>query len=168
MTGMPGRRRVAVARLLMAAVCVTLAACAGLGGYREPPRVSLVGIQPLDMTLMEQRYRLALRILNPNEVEIPVEGLSYSVELNGRDFAYGVSRQAVTIPAYGEAIVEVEVVSSLLDMLRQLQALDDGKRRRLDYRISGDLSLSGRRARLPFEYSGTLDWKPVADGMTAR
>ncbi len=144
-------------------VCLLLAACASLGGYREKPRVSLISIQPLGMTLLEQRYLLALRILNPNDVEIPVSGMSYSVEINDREFAYGVSRQAVTIPALGEAVVEVEVVSSLLDMLRQLQALDADKQRRLDYRISGGLSLANRRARLPFDYSGTLDWRPASD-----
>ena len=121
-------------------VSVLLAACASLGGYREQPRVSLVSIQPLDMTLLEQRYQLSLRILNPNDVELPVSGLSYSVEINDRELAYGVSRQAVTIPALGEAVVGVEVVSSLLGMLRQLQSLDDGKKHGLDYRISGRLS----------------------------
>jgi LEA14-like dessication related protein len=149
-------------------LCVLLTACAGTGGYREPPRVSLAGIQPLDMTLLEQRYQLALRILNPNDVEMPLRGLSYSVEINGREFAYGVSRQAVTIPALGEAIVEVEVVSSLLDMLRQLRALDDDERQRLDYRISGGLRLANRKARLPFDYRGSLDWMAPADGISAR
>jgi len=149
--------------LTAAVVCVLLASCASLGGYREEPRVSLIGIQPLGMTLLEQRYLLALRILNPNDVEIPISGMSYSVEINDREFAYGVSRQAVTIPALGEAVVEVEVVSSLLDMLRQLQSLDDARQSRLDYRISGGLSLANRRAKLPFDYSGTLDWKPAAD-----
>jgi hypothetical protein len=48
-------------------------------------------------------------------------------------------------------------------MLRQLQSLDDARQSRLDYRISGGLSLANRRAKLPFDYSGTLDWKPAAD-----
>ncbi|HUT41000.1 MAG TPA: LEA type 2 family protein [Gammaproteobacteria bacterium] len=149
-------------------VCMLVSACASLGGYREKPRVSLVSIQPLTMTLLEQRYQLALRILNPNDVDLPVSGLSYSMEINGREFAYGVSRQAVTIPALGEAVVEVEVVSSLLGMLRQLQALDDGKKHSLDYRISGGLRLANRRARLPFDYSGSLDWTPAADRISAK
>jgi LEA14-like dessication related protein len=137
-----------LSRLLTAVLlCVLVGACASLGGYREKPRISLISIRPLDMTLLEQRYLLALRILNPNDVEIPVSGLSYSVEINNREFAYGVSRQAVTIPALGEAVVEVEVVSGLLGMLRQLQALNDGKQHSLDYRISGGLS---------------LDWLPAA------
>lgn len=150
-------------RLLMALLPgVLVVACASLGGYREMPRVSLVSIQPLDMTLLEQRYGLQLRILNPNDVEIPLSGMSYSVEINDREFAYGVSRQAVTIPALGEAVIEVEVVSSLLGVLRQLQSLNDGKQHSLDYRISGKLSLANRQGRLPFDYSGALDWRPAA------
>jgi len=169
MTGTISALRSAQSSLLTAVVvCVLVSACASLGGYREKPRVSLVSIQPLDMTLLEQRYQLVLRILNPNDVDLPLSGLSYGVEINGREFAYGVSRQAVTIPALGEAVVEVEVISSLLDMLRQLQALDDGAAHRLDYRISGRLSLANRRGKLPFDYSGSLDWQPAPDRLSAR
>ena len=118
--------------------------------------------------MFEQRYLLALRILNPNDVDLPVSGLSYSMEINDREFAYGVSRQAVTLPALGEAVVEVEVVSSLLGMLRQLQALGKDKKGGLDYRIYGSLRLASRRTRLPFDYSGTLNWEPPADGDSTR
>lgn len=169
MPGMIRNLRTSLSSLLAAAlVCLLISACASLGGYHEKPRVSLVSIQPLDMTLLEQRYLLALRILNPNDVELRVSGLSYGVEINDREFAYGVSRQAVVIPALGEAVVEVEVVSSLLGMLRQLQALSADQQHSLDYRISGKLSLANRRARLPFDYHGTLDWKPATDSISAR
>mgnify|MGYP000010558415 CR=1 FL=1 len=103
----------------------TLGGCAGLQPYEETPRVSLVSIQPLDMQMLEQRFALQLRIMNPNDVEIPVEGLSYALEINQREFAYGVSQQAVSIPPYGEALLRVEVISNLLNVMRQLQQMDD-------------------------------------------
>jgi len=153
---LPQRRVCAALTLLM---MLWLAGCAGLGGYREAPRVSLVSIEPLEMGLLEQRYRLALRILNPNSTDLPVAGLSYSLELNDREFAYGVSRQAVTIPALGEAVLEVDVVSGLLDVLQQVQALGKDQSTTIDYRLSGRISLANRALRLPFEYSGRLDWQ---------
>jgi len=153
--------------MLLLCVLSLLTACAGMGRYREAPRVSLVSIEPLDMTLLEQRYALRLRIMNPNSVEIPVSGLDYAIEINQREFAYGVSRQAVTIPAFGEAVLDVEVVSSLLGMLRQLQSLQQEQREVLQYRLSGKLALAGSPVRLPFDHHGELGWQPAGGAAPA-
>jgi LEA14-like dessication related protein len=134
-----------------------LGGCAGLQPYEETPRVSLVSIQPLDMQMLEQRFALQLRIMNPNEVEIPVEGLSYALEINQREFAYGVSQQAVSIPPYGEALLQVEVVSNLLNVMRQLQQMSDSPQGGgLEYRLRGKIGLAGLRSGLPFDYAGKL------------
>ena len=138
-----------------------LGACATLGPYQEPPRVSLASIQPKEMGLLEQRYGLQLRILNPNDTAIPLEGLSYSLEINDREFAYGVSRQSVSIPAYGEALLDVDVVSNLLNVLRQVQELGTEQRSTLKYRLSGKMHLASRVGSLPFDYQGELNYLPA-------
>jgi LEA14-like dessication related protein len=135
----------------------TLGGCAGLQPYEETPRVSLVSIQPLEMQMLEQRFELQLRIMNPNDVEIPVSGLSYALEINQREFAYGVSRQAVNIPPYGEALLQVEVVSNLLNVMRQLQQMGDATGDGgLQYRLHGKIGLAGLRRGMPFDYAGKL------------
>ncbi len=134
-----------------------LGGCASLQPYAETPRVSLVSIQPLEMQMLEQRFALQLRILNPNDVAIPVAGLSYALEINEREFAYGVSQQAVSIPPYGEALLQVEIVSSLLNVIRQLQQAGDSPGASgLKYRLHGKIGLSGLRRGLPFDYAGEL------------
>ena len=147
----PGRRYCGILLCIL-----LLGGCASLQPYAESPRVSLVSIEPLDMQMLEQRFVLGLRILNPNSVAIPVEGLSYSVEINRREFAYGVSQQAVTIPPYGEALLQVEVVSNLLNVMRQLQQLGDTPGGGLQYRLHGKIGLADRLQGLPFDYSGKL------------
>ena len=144
-------------------VLVFLGACATLSPYKESPRVSLVSIQPQKMGVLEQRFGLQLRILNPNDTAIPVEGLSYVVEINNREFAYGASRQAVDIPAFGEALLDVEVVSNLLNVVQQLQALNAETGSSLRYRLSGKIGLSNSVASLPFDYSGVLEYQPPAE-----
>ena len=139
-------------------VTLFLGACAILSVYKEAPRVSLVSIQPQEMGVLEQRFVLQLRILNPNDVAIPVEGLSYAIEINGREFAYGVSRQDVEIAAFGEALLEVTVVSNLLNVVRQLQVLNNETRDSLAYRLTGKISLANSSASLPFDYSGELTY----------
>lgn len=143
-------------------VAILLGACATLSPYKDAPRVSLVSIQPQEMGVLEQRFALQLRILNPNDVAIPVNGLSYAVEINDREFAYGVSQQAVEIPAFGEALLDVEVVSNLLNVMQQLQALRGETRNSLAYRLTGKISLANSPASLPFDYSGELTYLPAA------
>jgi LEA14-like dessication related protein len=149
---------------LMIVTAALLNACATLSPYKESPRVSLVSIQPQEMGVLEQRFGLQLRILNPNDTAIPVVGLSYSVEINDREFAYGASRQAVDIPAFGEALLDVEVISSLLNVVQQLQALNTETRSSLNYRLSGKISLANSPASLPFDYSGVLEYQPAVTG----
>jgi LEA14-like dessication related protein len=146
---------------LLALLLALVGACATLGPYQEPPRVSLASIQPKEMGLLEQRYGLQIRILNPNDTAIPLEGLSYTLEINGREFAYGVSRQSVSIPAYGEALLDVDVVSNLLNVLRQVQELGGEKRSSLQYRLSGKMNLASRVGSLPFDYQGELNYLPA-------
>jgi LEA14-like dessication related protein len=148
-------------RAFLVLLAVLVSGCAGLGAYRESPRISLVSIQPKDMGILEQRYGLQLRILNPNDTVLPVAGMQYSLQINGREFAYGVSRQPVSIPAYGEAVLDVDVVSNLLSVMQQLQEANTGKQDSLKYRLSGSLSLENRFGKLPFDYHGELNYLPA-------
>ena len=141
---------------------ILLGACATLSPYKESPRVSLVSIQPQQMSVLEQRFALQLRVLNPNDVVIPVNGLSYAIEINEREFAYGVSQQTVEIPAFGEALLDVEVVSNLLNVMQQLQAMSGETRNGLEYRLTGKISLDNSPASLPFDYSGELTYLPAS------
>ena len=148
--------------ILILLASIFLGACATLSPYKDSPRVSLVNIQPQEIGMLEQRFALQLRILNPNDVAIPVEGLSYAIEINDREFAYGVSRQSVEIPAFGEALLDVEVASNLLNVMQQLQALRSETRNSLAYRLTGKISLANSPASLPFDYSGELTYLPAA------
>ena len=157
MTIKPGQ----VSRAILLLYCAaTLTACSFFGGYEEIPRVSLVSIQPLEMGLLEQRYGLQLRIMNPNDETIPMKGLSYSIDINDHEFAYGVSRQPISIPPFSEALLDVEVVSNLLNVLRQFQEMSDATNESLNYRLSGKISLGKRLRKLPFNVEGELNWLP--------
>jgi LEA14-like dessication related protein len=89
--------------------------------------------------------------------------MQYSLQINEREFAYGVSRQPVIIPSYGEAVLDVDVVSNLLSVLQQLQEANTGKQESLRYRLWGSLSLENRLGKLPFDYHGELNYLPASD-----
>ena len=109
----------------LAVSLLLLSACAGVESYRDPIRVTVSGIQVLESTLLEQLYLVTLRIQNHNEEPIAITGGSFDLEINGKDFGSGVTDQAVTVPAYADAKVEVRMVSTVFGMLR----LDPGHAR---------------------------------------
>ncbi len=142
--------------VLLLATLLLLAGCSGLPTREAPPRVNLVDLQPLEMTLFEQRYRLTLRIQNPDRQPLRIDGLSFEVELNDRPFAHGVSNTPVEVPGFGEAVTQVEVVSTLFGLVDQIRGLEQRRGRPLSYRISGRIGVAGSMLSIPFEQKGSL------------
>jgi len=148
-----------------------LSGCASLAGLRETPRVSLVSIAPVDFQIFEQRFLVTLKIQNPNATDITIRGLDYTIDINDKLFAQGVSGKPVSIPAYGEGTAEVEVVSTLQRVLEQLQSLGRRGAPSIDYGISGHVNIDGILVPIPFDYNGTLTVpgsEPGKDGEQVR
>lgn len=132
-----------------------LGGCASQGPLEEPPRISMIGLKPVEIGLLEQRYSVRLRVQNPNRTDLGIQGMNYSIEVNEREFARGVSDKEVLIPAFGEGIVEVSVISNLSSIIRQLKLLGE-KGTPISYRISGRIALKGIPGTIPFAHEGRL------------
>jgi len=142
--------------MLVLTAGLILGGCAGLPVDAQPLRVTLVAVRPLDMQLLEQRYAASLRIKNPNPETLNVAGLDFKLEINGEDFADGVSNRAFGVPAFGEAVAEIEISSSLLRLIDQVRSLNERNGEGLHYRIEGSVSLRDGWLRLPFERTGRI------------
>lgn len=127
-----------------------------MGGLSEAPRVSLVSIAPASVQLLEQRFRVTLRIQNPNDRDITIRGLDYEIVVNERVFARGVSGKPVSVSAWSENTAEVEVVTSLDRIIDQLRELGTRTNPDIDYVISGHVSVDGIPFPVPFEYQDSL------------
>lgn len=154
MRNRPFRRAAVFVPIL--AVLLGVYACAGIGTIERPPRVSVVSIEPVALALLEQRYRVTLRVQNPNDRSIVVKGFDYAIRVNGELFGEGVSDERVELPAYGEALAEVELTSSLSRLLRQLQALIERRTPSLALSIEGGVSVEGVPGSIPFHFESEL------------
>jgi len=151
--GLIGAR--AMRRTLTLLVVAWLAACTHLAGLPRKPEVSLAGLRPVQLGLFEQRFALKLRVQNPGEVDLAIDGLRFTIELNGQPFLEGVSDQSLTIARFGEGVLEVMASSTLAGTLKQLRELKRAGRDSVDYRIVGRVSVVGVGS-LPFERRGEL------------
>jgi LEA14-like dessication related protein len=136
---------------------VLAAGCATLSGL-DAPRVNVSNITPQDMTLFEQKFLVQLRIQNPNDVALEVKGMTFNLDLNGKSFATGLSNKQVTIPRFGSDVVDVEVISGLTGILRQLQSFAAGGPPKLTYRLQGKVYLERPASiTLPFDEQGEIE-----------
>lgn len=141
---------------------VALSACTGIHDVK-PPQVALQDVRPVGGGLFAQEVAIDLRLTNPNDVDLPLDGLSTELRLNDAPFAQGVSDTSITIPRLSSRTVRVSATVSTLDLARQLFNL--GRTQRLDYSISGTAYLAGGigRRSVDFAQSGTLDVTPRSD-----
>jgi LEA14-like dessication related protein len=122
----------------------------------QSPNVTLADLRIVDLTLFEQSYALKIRIQNPNSVALPITGMHFELDVNSAELGRGVSDQSVTVPAYGEAVMEIKVVSNLARVFDQIRGLENSKAQDLRYRLTGDIRVANRLGRLPFDYQGQI------------
>jgi LEA14-like dessication related protein len=140
---------------IAAGALLVLGACAGLPHGMDPLSVTLADVRPSQIGLLEQEFMMKIRVQNPNSVEVPLQGVAFNVELNGKNFAKGVSRQDGTVPAFGDVVLDVKAISTLGDVLNQVSALRDGPGK-ITYRLQGKLASAGGGS-LPFDSTGSID-----------
>ena len=148
------------ARCRVAALVLALAAlggCAALAPHFERPRLYLVSVEVKDATLAEQHFRVRMRVANPNDRELPVRGIDYTLRIGDEDFGAGSSVSAFTVPAHGEAEFEMLMTTNLAATLwKVLPRLKDSAQP-LDYRLVGKVSTDlAFLHTIPFDERGTF------------
>ena len=134
--------------------------CAGLGTRLDEPRISLTRVQVKEIGLFESVVHITLRVVNPNDVSLHIEGADCELKLKEQSVAHGVTNQATTIPALGSELVTVEAYTSMAGITRTILATlrQAEPEREVAYTLSGRLHLGGRTflSSLPFRMEGTL------------
>jgi LEA14-like dessication related protein len=146
----------------MRGICAALAVlclsgCSLFVPKLEKPTLSVVNVQMLKSDLWHQELRVRLRVQNPNNRSLPVEGLTYELDLDGQEFAHGMSGESFVVPALGEAEFDMSVSANMASMMVKLLTRQNSQ---VDYLIKGKISLSSGLLRsLHFEDHGTFKWQ---------
>jgi LEA14-like dessication related protein len=142
--------------ILVLLIVAILAGCAGTQWRLEPLSVTLADIRPAQMGLLEQEYAIKIRVQNPNNVDIPIEGLSYQIDLNDKAFAKGVSRQSTSVPGFGEVVLDATAVGNLGAIMTQIAQMQrGGMPESISYRLSG--KLGSTQSLIPFDSRGDIE-----------
>lgn len=121
------------------------------------PVVKIAAVRPLNLSFTKQRLAFTLQVHNPNDYDLPLENLDFVASLAGDNIATGKSDQAVTLPANGEATVEVEVEARINQLLSQLQSMLSTNSINLEYGVKGHVKLANWPTRIPFDVVGEFE-----------
>lgn len=137
-------------------VVLLLFGCAGLYQSMEPPRINIANVMPRDIKLFEQVFDLELRIQNPNDTPLEINGLAFELELNDKRFATGVSNQSLVIDRLSSDVIHVQAITTLVGFLRQVAEYQQTQNPRVTYRIKGSIYSGSSGAKLHFDDSGEI------------
>jgi LEA14-like dessication related protein len=120
----------------------------------EPPRLQVIDASLLSADVFRQELRLRMRVHNPNDIELPVRGITYELQVAGETFANGESERDFVVPALDSSEFSIDVTTNAAAALLRVLGNRD---REPTYRVTGKVRLAkGLVKSIPFEHSGTL------------
>jgi LEA14-like dessication related protein len=138
------------------AAALLLSACV-LAPTFETPQLTVVGVQLQGGDLFTQHMKVRIHVVNPNDRDLPVSSIEFTLEVEGQQLANGESAASFVVPARGEAEFDTNVTANVAGALVSLMARNGGAPQSVAYRMSGKVSLSGGLLRsIPFDERGTV------------
>lgn len=143
--------------LLLLPFYLLLAACATLSPYYEKPTVSITSftLSP-ESAGFAPKFNIGLHVVNPNRVGLPLQGMTYSVDVQGNRLLTGATADLPHVPAYGSADIVIEASPDLFGSARLLNQLLTGTRDSLDYAFKARLDVGSMLPFITIEEKGTF------------
>ena len=138
-------------------LALTVTACSTVPKDFETPKFGIANIAPKDVAIFEQRFDVQLRVQNPNNFDLGINGIRFEIDLNDKEFGNGMSGQSVTIPRFSSEVITGEVITGLGGFLRQMQGMSSSATK-IRYRLKGKAFAQAPSSfTIPFDESGEVD-----------
>lgn len=136
---------------------LVLSGCASLLDI-EKPTVTLAGFRMVRGSILEQEFAARLRVGNPNDFPIELDGLAVTMLLNDKPFARGMTAEPLQVKRMETGSLDLTLHTTTLDMVRQIQGLENASG--LDYALEGHVWVKTPRTgriKVDIDETGSLD-----------
>ena len=130
-------------RILIVLLALSLASCATLDPNYEQPTVTLSSFKALPAEGVVPAFEIGLRIINPNSQALDLEGIVYTVSLDGYELIKGVGKDFPVIDGYSEGEVKLTASANLLTGIRFIADVMKTPGDDLEYEFKAKLDLGG-------------------------
>lgn len=144
-------------QILSAAFILFFSGCAGLqpSDYQEPA-VSINTFRVLPSEGFSPRFEIGLRIVNPNRTDLELQGIAYTIDIEGNRMLTGASNDLPVIEAYSEGNVTLQASSDLFGGLGLISDLMRQKSDKVTYDLHVKLDAGTYRPLIRVERTGEL------------
>jgi hypothetical protein len=135
----PEPLRVRAGGFLAVPIIILLTSCASLDPDYETPTVTLTSFRALPSEGMVPAFEIGLRIINPNRQALALEGISYTISVEGHELVKGVGRDLPVIEGYSEEVVTLTAGANLLAGIRFIGDMMQSTGESLEYEFEAKL-----------------------------
>ena len=144
-------------RLLIVLFAALLSSCATLSPNYEEPTVTLSSFRALPSEGMVPAFEIGLRIINPNSQSLNLEGIVYTISLEGYELVKGVGKDFPTIEGYSEAEVKLTASANLLAGIRFVGDMMQERGESVKYEFKAKLDMGGLYPSIKVRESGKIN-----------
>lgn len=152
-----------VALIMLCVSLMLLGGCAALQPGLEKPTVKVTGLRLLpSQGGLNQRIGVDLAILNPNDRDLSLRGISYTIGIENFSVLSGVTDNVPVLKGYQETPVSLEVSANMLQVMRLIEHFSRaGVKDNVNYNFDAKLDFSALLPAMRVKESGTI---PLVQG----
>lgn len=121
--------------------------------YGQKPEIDLAKIYFQDTTPLSTTMVFVLSVKNPNKIDLNVDGMTYEIQVDGKEFAKANNDKKTKIPAGETAMLEVPLPVNFLKAIDGIAKVIGGQD--VGYEIKGTAKVSGFS--IPFNEKGQFN-----------
>lgn len=139
---------------------ISLSACSTLNAL--PPEVNLMRVDVQDVTLSHVNLLADLRVFNPNETPLTIQGVDYTLNLEGIKIFSGKSRLSQTIEPQEYGHLTLRLASAYWNIIEFVNKMPDNSD--VAFSMQGSIMIGGTRLfahRFSFAKDGIIPFQKI-------
>jgi len=149
--------------LLACLLIAVLSGCTSLDRDFETPTVTIDSFRAIPSDAGAPSFEIGLRVVNPNSQALELQGVAYTISLEGRQLVTGVGKDLPVIPGYSEGFFTVTASASLFQGFRLITDLMSTPKDKLSYEVSTKLDVGTFRPAIRVKDSGEISLAPASN-----
>jgi LEA14-like dessication related protein len=141
---------------IQAVTVLLLVACVTTPNDFEKPSVSVTSFIPKNIRGITPQFEIVLHVTNPNRKPLKLQGMSYTIHLDGNKVMSGVANDLPTIEAYGEADIKLDATADLLGGFQLITGFMNKNNASIEYEFNARLDVGMFTPRIEVSKKGKL------------
>ena len=130
--------------------------CSLLHSGYEVPSVNITTFRALPTQSFAPSFEIGLHIVNPNRSSLTLDGIYYTIDIEGHRLLEGVANQLPAIAAYGDSDIVLESTANIVNSLRLIADLSQQPRHKFNYKLTAKLDIGTFRPSIKITKEGEI------------